>query len=80
MNQDLITQWLRKRARTQVLTVLSRARGRMSFQEIVGAIEGLDPVRVLPQMRHIDGVLFLPSEPAGLTLSPELRQTLGCLH
>ncbi len=60
-----------------VLYVLYTARRKVSFQEIANAVEGLDPTRVFPQMRDIDGVLLLSADPAGLTLSPELRQTIG---
>lgn len=62
-----------------VLYVLFMARRKLSFQEIVDAVEGLEPTRVFPQMRDIEGVLFLSADPAGLTLSAELRQTLGTL-
>jgi hypothetical protein len=60
-----------------VLTLLSMARSRVSFQEIVDGIEGLNPVEVFPQMQEIEGVLFLKSDPPGLSLSQELRQTLA---
>jgi hypothetical protein len=49
---------------------------KLTFQEITGAIEGLNPVSVFPQLCHIEGVMFLKSEPAGLTLTSEFRQEL----
>jgi hypothetical protein len=49
---------------------------RQSFVEIVEKLPGLDPVKVFDDLRYIDGVLFLSTEPAGLTLHPELKQEL----
>jgi hypothetical protein len=59
-----------------VLAVLLAAGRKMSFQEIVNSVEGLNPVHVFPQLRDVEGVLFLNAEPAGLTLSQDLRQEL----
>lgn len=56
-----------------VLGVLFAAPGKLSFQEIVDRTGSIDPTRVFPQLHEIDGVLFLQAEPAGLTLSQELR-------
>ncbi|HEY5910223.1 MAG TPA: hypothetical protein VJA21_06420 [Verrucomicrobiae bacterium] len=58
-----------------VLTVLFVARRKLSFQEIVDAVDGLDPTRIFPQLQDIDGVLFLKSDPPGLILGPELKET-----
>lgn len=58
-----------------IATLLATGR-KMSFQEIVERIDGVNPVRIFPQLRDIRGVVFLSSEPAGLKLSQELRETL----
>ncbi len=59
-----------------VLELLYQRPGRIAFEELVRAVPGLDPVKVFPQLMHVDGVLFLSSEPAGLTLSTELREQI----
>jgi hypothetical protein len=59
-----------------VIAVL-QARGRkMSFQEVVNSIEGLDPATVFPHLQEIEGVVFLNAEPGSLTLTSELKQEL----
>ena len=60
-----------------VITVLARADHRMSFQEIVDSIEGLDPETTFPQLRLVEGVLFLESEPPGLALGTKLKAQLA---
>jgi hypothetical protein len=59
-----------------VLAALLDAKRKLAFQEIVSDVEGIDPVRVFPQLHEIEGVLFLQAEPAGLSLSEELRRDL----
>jgi len=59
-----------------VLALLLSRGVRVPFGEIVAAVPGLDPVAVLPQLREIDGVMFLTSEPRGLALSPELADEI----
>jgi len=44
--------------------------------EVVNAVEAMNPVVVFPQLQEIDGVLFLKAEPAGLSLSSELKAEL----
>ena len=60
----------------EVLALLLGAGRKLSFQEIVERHPGVDPVTVFPQLRDIDGVLFLQAEPAGLTINAELKQAL----
>jgi hypothetical protein len=60
----------------RVITLLQAMVRRQSFVEIVEKLPGLDPVKVFDDLRYIDGVLFLSTEPAGLTLHPELKQEL----
>lgn len=59
-----------------VIAVLLATGRKLSFQEIAESIEGLNPVRVFPQLGQIDGVVFLNAQPAGLTLASDLRQEL----
>ena len=63
----------------RILLLLQMAPGRHSFEDIVGKLPGLNPVKAFEDLRHVDGVVFLSSEPAGLTLLPELREELGRL-
>ena len=58
-----------------VIKLLNDMGHRLSFQEIVNAVPGLNPVAVFPQLRDIDGVLFLESEPPGLSLSSDWPKT-----
>ena len=60
-----------------VIAVMHAVGRKMSFQEIVAAVEGLNPVMVFPQLHDIEGVLFLKAEPAGLALTDELKQELS---
>ncbi len=59
------------------ITVLYDADGRMSYEEINESVEGLDPVRAFQQLRLLDGVVYLESEPRGLSLGTELRKELS---
>ena len=63
----------------QVIALLHAAARRQSFEEIVEKLPGLNPVNVFDDLRYIDGVLFLSSEPPGLMLNPELRSELNRL-
>ncbi len=60
-----------------VVTLLMLTGRKMGFQDIVNALgEGFDPATIFPQMALIDGVLFLQAEPAGLTLTQDLRDAI----
>ena len=62
-----------------IITVLSDAGHRLSFQEIADSVEGMDPGKTFQQIHRVDGVLFLASEPAGLSLGTDLKAELaGC--
>ena len=61
-----------------VLSVLFEAGRKMSFQEIVERIEGLNPVSVFAGIREINGVLFLQADPPGLAMTPELKKAIFC--
>ena len=57
-----------------VLTVLLNFGRKASFQSIYEACNWIDPVTVFSQVLLIDGVILLPSEPAGLSLTDEFRK------
>ena len=59
----------------RVLGILAQAGGKVPFVDILHFVPDLDQ-RVFIQLRDIDGVLFLEVDPPGLTLKPELRETL----
>lgn len=59
-----------------VIARLLAANRKFSFQEIATEVQGINPTQVFPQLHEIEGVLFLRAEPAGLTLTQELRQEL----
>ena len=48
-----------------VLIVLETVGRKMSFQEVADAVEGFNPITVFPQLREINGVLFLQKDPPG---------------
>ncbi|MFT5492212.1 MAG: hypothetical protein ACI8V5_002587, partial [Limisphaerales bacterium] len=39
-------------------------------------VEGVDLASTIPAMRDIDGVVFFSTEPAGMSLTQELREEL----
>jgi hypothetical protein len=59
-----------------VITLLADAGRRMSFQDIADSVEGMNPAETFQQLHHIDGVLFLQSEPAGLALGTPFKAAL----
>ncbi len=62
---------------SRVLAVLLRKAGRVSFAELTMSAELPNPFRVFRQLRSLDGVVFLKEEPAGLSLTSELRRELA---
>lgn len=56
----------------RVIGTLLKNEGRVPLAAILQKYPRLDPHVVLPQLKLIDGVVFLLSEPVGLTLSPGL--------
>ena len=61
----------------RVLALLLAAGGKVTFQQIAQNIDGLDPVHTFPQLRDIEGIIFLQKDPAGLSLSSRLRDELA---
>jgi len=56
--------------------LLSRDR-RVPLAEISGRLGMLDPMKIVAQLDLLDGVVFLRSPPAGLSLTSDLREELG---
>lgn len=59
-----------------VIDFLYTRPGRVDFRTIAANVTNLNPVKTFPQVTQIEGVLLLRSEPAGLTISSELREEL----
>ena len=60
-----------------ILTFLLGREKRVSFTELASALPGCNLATLLPQLAMIDGVLFLKSEPPGLSLSTDLRREIA---
>lgn len=80
-----VAQWRRFRrlgtvdvnAAAQVLGLLYAAGKRQSFAEIIEKLPDIDAVKVSYDLRFVDGVLFLSSDPPGLTLHPDLKEEMS---
>jgi hypothetical protein len=62
---------------SRVLAVLLSRNSHFSCEEVSELAGVPDSAKVFRQMRDLDGVVFLQSEPAGLSLTSELREELG---
>lgn len=64
-----------------VLAVLSKADARLAYEEILPVIPtGHDANDVVEHLRLLDGVLFLKSDPPGLSLTSAFRKELRSLR
>ncbi|MEW6305143.1 MAG: J domain-containing protein [Verrucomicrobiota bacterium] len=61
----------------QVLDLLLARPRRVPLEELIRTIPGFDAVKTVAQLRMITGVVFLPSPPAGISLTNDLRAELG---
>ena len=59
-----------------VLWILMSQSGKVAFDEIRRQLDWLDLDAVLPEMRRVDGVVFLKTAPAGLSLTQDLRDEI----
>jgi hypothetical protein len=57
----------------EVLAVLLSARGKVTFSELLLQIGHHDPAQVFVPLHDIEGVVFLPSPPQGMSLTQDLR-------
>ena len=64
-----------------VLALLAKADARLAYAEILPAIPpGHHPNDVMDYLRLLDGVLFLQSDPPGLSLTTAFRKELRALR
>ena len=63
-----------------ILDLLALRGARVSFREITVQFPGLNPAKIFPQFRDLEGVVFLIKEPAGLSLTEELRKEIRALR
>lgn len=68
---------LDRKTTREVLDLLWERNERVSFQEICGAFPSLSPERFFGNLAVIDGILFLSSDPPGISLSTELRKEIA---
>lgn len=61
----------------KILIVLLNKGSRVSFTELSQLVPECNSVKVFPQLRDIAGVIFLQSEPSGISLTSDLRAELG---
>lgn len=61
---------------SRVLSLLLKSGSRVPVQSLFETRPPLDPHEILPQLRDIDGVVFLNSAPPGLTLAPLLADEI----
>jgi hypothetical protein len=59
-----------------ILALLASKDSRVSFREICDQISGINPTRDFPQLRDVEGVLFLTKDPTGLGLTADFRAEL----
>lgn len=64
----------------RVLAFLATRPQRVPYGAIVQEVPGLDPPRAFADLAKIDGVLFLTTTPAGLSLTDRLRAELAHLR
>jgi len=62
-----------------MLYVLFQAEHRVSYADLPTVLQGVNVRDVATRLHAIEGVLFLESAPAGMTLSSPLREELACL-
>lgn len=60
-----------------VLTALLRAGGKLTYQQITEGVEDVDLAQTIPSLRDVDGTVYLRSEPAGMSLTQELRDEVA---
>jgi hypothetical protein len=61
----------------KILVILLNKGSRVSFTELSQLVPECNSVKVFPQLRDIAGVIFLESEPSGVSLTSDLRIELG---
>ncbi len=62
---------------SRILTALSKAGKGVSFADLFQKYPTMRPQTILEQLRDIDGVVFLSTEPQGLTMTDSLREEIA---
>lgn len=57
-----------------VLTILVKRQSRVSIEELLRELPRENLAEILPQLADIDGVVFLSTDPPGLTVAPRLQE------
>lgn len=61
----------------KILLILFEKGSRVSFTELGQRLPECNGVKVFPQLRDIPGVIFLQSEPSGISITSDLRRELA---
>ena len=61
----------------KILVIVLNKGSRVSFTELAQLVPECNGVKVFPQLRDIAGVVFLESEPSGISLTSDLRVELS---
>jgi hypothetical protein len=61
----------------KILVIVLNKGSRVSFTELARLVPECDVVKIFPQLRDIAGVVFLESEPSGISLTSDLRAELS---
>jgi DnaJ-domain-containing protein 1 len=72
------SRWMRMNvdACVEALTVLLNKSSRVSLNELAISLRRYNPIEILFQLQEIGGVLFIGKDPAGITLTEDLRTEL----
>ncbi len=60
----------------RIVEILMRRGHRVSFIQLARLVPEYNAVKIFPQLRDIEGIVFLTSHPAGVSLTDEFRQEL----
>jgi len=60
----------------KILVIVLNKGSRVSFTDLASLVPECNSIKVFPQLRDIAGVIFLQSEPSGITLTSDLRAEL----
>jgi len=61
----------------KILLILFEKGSRVSFTELAKLAPEINGIKIFPQLRDVAGVIFLQSEPSGISLTSDLRRELG---
>lgn len=61
----------------KILIIVLNKGSRVSFTDLAQSVPECNSIKVFPQLRDIAGVIFLQSEPSGISLTSDLRAELS---